>query len=104
MRYCGYCGAELPEYARFCRMCGSYADGEGKNAIDVINPSPWHVPSPDTPVPLLNVSGLLLPQAQDDETVKKPLPAGEAFYLQTDRKSTRLNSSHERLSRMPSSA
>jgi hypothetical protein len=83
MRYCGYCGAELPEYARFCRMCGSYADGEGKNAIDVINPSPWHVPSPDTPVPLLNVSGLLLPQAQDDETVKKPLPAGEAFYLQT---------------------
>ena len=36
--------------------------------------------------------------------VRKVLPSWGKFDLSTDRKSTRLNSSHERLSRMPSSA
>src|SRR5579863_3957172 len=84
MRYCGYCGAELPEHARFCRICGSNTDGEVRNAIDVIHPSPLHTPSPDTPLPLLNISSLSPSNADDaDETVQKTLPAGEAFDLQT---------------------
>ncbi|HEY6540664.1 MAG TPA: hypothetical protein VIZ18_06990, partial [Ktedonobacteraceae bacterium] len=84
MRYCGYCGAELPEYARFCRICGSNTDGEVKNAIDVINPSPLPVPSPDTPLPLLNISGLTPSDTEDiDETMKKTWSAEEAFDLQT---------------------
>ena len=39
----------------------------------------------------------------DNILLAKPLSPGLA-WLQPDRKSTRLNSSHERLSRMPSSA
>lgn len=84
MRYCGYCGAELPEYARFCRICGTNSDGEVRNTIDVINPSPLHVPSPETPLPLFNVSGLPPSNVEDaDETIKNTLLAEEAFDLQT---------------------
>src|SRR5579859_3040051 len=84
MRYCGYCGAELPEYARFCRICGAYADGEVKNVVDVINPSPLHVPSPETPLPLFDISPLPSSNAEDvDETMNNTLPAEGAFDLQT---------------------
>ncbi len=83
MRYCGYCGAELPEYAHFCRMCGSYADGEVKNTVNVIHPPSLNVPSPDTPPPLLTLSPLTPSNAEDvDETMKNTPPAGEAFDLQ----------------------
>ena len=34
----------------------------------------------------------------------EPVDAGRVFFQDIDRKSTRLNASHERLSRMPSSA
>lgn len=84
MRYCGYCGAELPEYARFCRICGAYADGEGKNVVDVINPSPLHVPSPETPLPLFDISLLPSSTVEDvDETMNNTLSAEGAFDLQT---------------------
>src|SRR5947209_1671370 len=83
MRYCGYCGAELPEYARFCRICGSTTDGEVKNIDDVINPAPSHVPSPETPLPLLDISALPSSAGDADETMKNTLPTGEAFDLQT---------------------
>ena len=39
-----------------------------------------------------------------DVEAKKAMTTGTLFWLASDRKSTRLNSSHLRLSRMPSSA
>src|ERR1051326_548168 len=84
MRYCGYCGTELPEYARFCRICGSYAHDELRNTIDVISPPPLNVPSPETPPPLPNLSALPLSNAEDaDETMGKTFPVEDTLDLQT---------------------
>jgi Viral BACON domain/Flagellar-associated PapD-like len=91
MQYCGYCGAELPEYARFCRNCGNFADDEVKNVIGVVNPSPLNLPSSDTP-PLLDNSSYTPPHpvegapssAQDvDETMHKNWSGKEEFNPQT---------------------
>src|SRR5581483_2266238 len=30
MQFCGFCGTELPEHARFCRNCGKFASDEVK--------------------------------------------------------------------------
>jgi len=88
MRYCDHCGAEIPEFARFCRNCGSFAGSEVKNVIDVIHPSPLNPPSPDTPPPLASSSDLPVegapPGASDaDETIKNTWSAEKAFDLQT---------------------
>ena len=66
--------------------------------IDVSRPdflAPYDLPPVDHPIP------------QGIPIVAQPLqevPLGEAIFREGDRKSTRLNSSHDVISRMPSSA
>ncbi len=40
MRYCDYCGAEIPENARFCGICGHIPGEVQKSVTSIMNPSP----------------------------------------------------------------
>ncbi len=49
MRYCDHCGAEIPEYARFCGICGRIPGEVPKSVTSIMNPSPLNLTLPATP-------------------------------------------------------
>ena len=57
-----------------------------------------------TPIPLCFVLGIICTRIHGGIKIPKELYLSIAIFLLIDRKSTRLNSSHEWISRMPSSA
>src|ERR1700694_5501692 len=88
MRYCDYCGAELPENARFCGICGRIPGEVPKSITSILNPSPLNPAPPATPPLFSNpsyplIEGVPSSQQDGDMTMKTNWSQDEEFNQQT---------------------
>ncbi len=97
MRYCDYCGAEIPAGARFCGICGRIPGDATKSVTGIMNPSQANLPPSATP-PLFDSSPCPTPEPYQpsqplegtpvtppgiDEAIKQSRSEEEEFDLQT---------------------
>ena len=96
MRYCDYCGAEIPENARFCGICGRIPGEVPKSVTSIMNPSPLNLTPPATPPLYINpsfapIEGTPSDQQDGEMTMKTNWSQEEEFnpqaWLYHDRRS-----------------
>src|SRR5712692_436219 len=88
MRYCNYCGAEIPAGARFCGICGHIPGDATKSVTGIMSPSQANL-SPSATPPLFDSSpsrpfeGTPVTPPGVDETIKQSWSEQEELNLQT---------------------